>query len=364
MHGVKRFCLLALLASAACAKKPSIVLQAKLPATFAQVSNVVELADGRVAFADTRDRLFLTGDLKSGKVDTIGARVDSMPRDAAASVYKFPGWVAHLGGDTLVLVDFAAVRTTLWNEHGQPLASLVIPPVGGETPVLSYDRSGFGYKTDYQAILGGGEPGRSLRPDSVAVLRIQLASGRTDTVANLAAPEFGDAKFGEQGEQVAKIFSPNDLFGVLPDGRVWVARGRENRVDWRGPGGIWIRGKSHNYDKLPVTDADKAKVIARIREHGKGRGLPDSIHLEWPFADHKPPFESAMGSPAGEVWLQRPQPADAKDLIYDVFGPDGGWKRAVVFPAGVTLAGFGGGGAIYGSIKEGDRKTVGRFKEQ
>ena len=38
--------------------------------------------------------------------------------------------------------------------------------------------SGNGYKMDYQAVLGGGEPGKTVRPDSVPVLRIGLKSGQ------------------------------------------------------------------------------------------------------------------------------------------------------------------------------------------
>ncbi len=37
-----------------------LTLEQKLPATFAQLSNVVELGDGHVAFADTKAKLFLT----------------------------------------------------------------------------------------------------------------------------------------------------------------------------------------------------------------------------------------------------------------------------------------------------------------
>jgi hypothetical protein len=357
---------LLLAAAAACASSEpggqELKIDAKLPATFAQLSNVVELSDGRVAFADTRARVFLRADFASGNVDTIGTRVDTLPPGAAPSVYKFPGWVAHLAGDTLALVDFAALRTTLWTEAGQPLRALQLPPIGGPTPMLTYDHGGFGYKTDYESIVGGGDPGKAVRPDSVAVFRIELATGRIDTVARLASPEYGNATFGEETQEVAKIFGPNDLFGVLPDGRLWVARARENQVEWRGPGGVWIRGKPHPYARVPVTDADKQRVIAKIREQGKGRGLPDTLRIEWPFAETKPPFDAGMANPEGDVWLERPRPADAADAVYEVFGPDGAWKRTVTAPTGVTLAGFGAKGAIYGILKDGDRRTVVRLR--
>ena len=339
-----------------------VAIEAKLAATFAQVSNVVELSGGRVAFA--ADRRFVIADLASGKVDTVGVRSDTLSEGSPTSVYKFPGWVVHLAGDTIALVDFAAIRTTLWNERGQPLDALAIPPIGGATPVLAYDHQGFGYKTDYRSLLGSPEPGAAPRPaDSIPVIRIQLRTGQADTVANLSAPTLGEAKFGEQTQQVATIFGPNDLFCSLPDGRVWVARARDNRVDWRGPGGIWIRGETRSFDKVPVTEADRARVLERIRAQAAGR-LSDSLSLRWPFAEHKPPFDNAAASPAGEVWLQRSRPLDATTYVYDVYGPDTKWKRAVQLPPDLVLAGFGRDGAIYGVAKEGERRTVARMREK
>jgi hypothetical protein len=309
-----------------------LTLEKKLPATFAQLSNVVELGNGRVAFADTKAKLFFTADLASGKLDTLGTQVDSLPANAPAGQYKFPGWVAHLGADTVALVDFSGLRTTLWNEAGKPLGVLPIANVSGSTPVLVYDTVGYGYKVDYQAVIGGGEPGRVLRPDSIPVLRIGLKSGKVDTVANLASPEYGDALFGEQTQQAAKVFAPNDFFGVLPNGTAWLARGHENRVDWRAIDGTWTRGKPHEYEKLQVTQADRDRVLAQVRERGKAFGMPQDLQVRYPFADTKAPFDFALGRPNGEVWLQRPRAQEDAPLTYDVFNRKGSWQRSIEFP--------------------------------
>src|ERR1700682_3100058 len=293
------FTLIAITACRPAESQGVLTLESKLPATFALLSNVVELKDGRLVFADTRNKLFLRADLKNGRVDTLGTRVDSLPPSGPVGHYKFPGWVAHLRGDTVALVDFSALRTTLWNEAGQPLGVLPIKAVAGAAPVLMYDTLGRGYKIDYQAVLGGGEPGRSLRPDSIPVLRIALPGGAVDTVAFLASPEYGDATFGEQVQQAAKVFAPQDFFGVLPDGTAWTARGRENRVDWRSPDGSWTRGKPHPYAKTPVTQADRDRVLTQVREHGKQFGMPQDLRVVYPFADTKPPFELALGRPNG-----------------------------------------------------------------
>ena len=362
-HSTSGLILVSLLACSPAESQGVLTQEAKLPARFAALSNVIELRDGRVLFADTRGKVLLRGDLKSGKVDTLGTRVDSLPANAPPGQYKFPGWVAHLAGDTIALVDYSAIRTTLWNEAGRPLGVMAIQDGTGKTPILLYDTVGHGYKIDYQAILGGGEPGREVRPDSVPVLRFTIKRGTVDTVALLAGPEYGDATFGEQVQQAAKVFAPNDFFGVLPDGTAWVARGRENRVDWRSPDGKWTRGKPHAYTRVPVTQADKDRVLAQVREHGKEFGMPQELKIVYPFAETKPPFEFALGSPNGEVWLQRPRAQDDAPMVYDVFSRKGEWDRQVGFPKGATLAGFGSKGAVYGAIKEADgRRTVGRFR--
>jgi hypothetical protein len=339
-----------------------LTFEAKLPGGFGQLSNVVELDSGRVAFADTRSRLFFSAAFGSGKLDTLGTRVDTIKADAAPGEYKFPGWVALLGGHTVALVDFSALRTTLWSRQGQPLRVMPIAPVAGTAPVLVYDTLGYGYKIDYQTMLAP-EPGQARRPDSVSVLRIKLDGGKVDTVARLATPEFGEATFGEQKQQAAKVFAPNDFFGVLANGTAWVARGRDNRVDWRRPDGAWSRGKSRKYTGQPVTQADKDRVLAQVREQGKQYGMPQDLPIQYPFAQTKPPFDFALGRPNGEVWLQRPRAQEDAPLVYDVHNQRGAWQREVAFPAGASLAGFGESGAIYAALKNPDgTRTVGRYR--
>jgi hypothetical protein len=365
MKSVLSLTAVALLGLAGCTRAESqtgLALEAKLPGRFGQLSNVVELDSGRVAFADTRDKLFLAAAFGSGKLDTLGTRVEAIKPDAAPAEYKFPGWVVRLAGDTVGLVDFSALRTTLWTAQGKPLRVLAIAPVAGTAPVLAYDTVGNGYKIDYQTMLQG-TPGETRRPDSVPVLRIRLEGGKVDTVARLAAPEFGEAVFGEQKQQAATVFAPNDFFGVLANGTAWVARGRDNRVDWRSADGSWSRGKSRKFTGQPVTQADRDRVLAQVREQGKQYGMPQDLPIQYPFALTKPPFDFALGRPNGEVWLQRPRIREDAALVYDVHSSKGEWQREVTFPEGASLAGFGESGAIYASLKNADgTRTVGRFR--
>lgn len=335
-------------------------VEATLPAVFAQLSNVVELGDGRVAFADTRQRLFLFADLATGKIDTIGVRVDTLGRNPpTVGEYRLPGHVVRLAGDTVAMVDFAALRTTLWTQTGGYIGVLPLPLVGGLTPTLAYDHLGHGYKADFRAVLGGQEPGERVRRDSLPILRFTAGTQRVDTVAWLAGPDYGQAKFGDQVQEVAVIFGPTDTFGVLADGSLWVARGHQNRVDWRAPDGTWTLGTPRERAKVPVTQADKDRFMQRMQE----RGMPTQVGITFPFAENRPPFEGGLASPAGEVWLQRPRPDESGPLTYDVHARNGGWKRAVTLPAGASLAGFGRDGAIYATLKEGEGRKVARLRE-
>ena len=269
---------------------------------------MVELGNGRVAFADTKAKLFLQADLQTGKVDTLGTRVDSLIANAPRRAVQVPGLGGAPGGRhgrTRGLQRPADHALERGGQAARRAADRGRRP--GRRPVLVYDTIGNGYKVDYQAVLGGGEPGKIVRPDSVPVLRIGLKSGKVDTVANLASPEFGDAMFGEQVQQAVKVFAPNDFFGVLPNGTAWLARGHENRVDWRAPSGKWTTGTDARVCQEPVTQADRDRVLAQVREHGKQFGMPQDLPIEYPFADNKPPFDFALGRPNGEVWLQRPR---------------------------------------------------------
>ena len=87
------------------------------------------VASELAAFADTKTKLFHSAAFGSGKLDTLGTRVETIKPDAAPGEYTFPGWVARLRGDTVALIDFSALRTTLWTRQGKPLSVLAIVPV-------------------------------------------------------------------------------------------------------------------------------------------------------------------------------------------------------------------------------------------
>ena len=358
-----------LLLVTACEKPPAPVVvldqpEAQLARTLQQVSNVTELRDGRVAFAELVDRSFLFADLATGDITPVGEHADTIrPEDPAPGKHKYPGYVFRLGGDTVGLVDFAAERTTLWDDRGRFLLTLDRKAVGGHNQPLAYDHRGNGYKEDVRSVLGGLEPGKELGLDSLEVLRIARGDSIADTVAQLRLPEWGQGRFGEQMKMVSTIFSGRDLFGVLPDGALWVARASDNSVDWRSPEGKWTRGKGSPFTPIPVPPEEKEMFLDRLKAQMAQTGAPAGIALSYPFADQKPPFVAGATNPAGEAWLQRARPFQDSVPVWDVVGRDGAVIRTVQMPKGASLGGFGADGRVYLLLRQPDgRQEIGRYQ--
>lgn len=356
---------LVVLAGLACARGSDgrIVLRrpdATLPGTFGQVIGLTELTDGRVALADFKSRQFIYGGFSPARLDTVGQHADSItPADPAPGKHKLPGVVLHLGGDTVELIDYATQRATLWNEKGTFLTTLHTLPVAGYNPAIVYDTLGHAYKADYRAILGGLNPGEKIRTDSAPVLRFARENATTaDTIALLKLPEFGEGQFGEDKKVVPVVYAPSDVFGVSPDGWLWVARATSNSVDWRSPDGVWTPGAARPWAAIPVTGADKERFLAAAR----AGGMNLQTGVSFPFAASKPPFTSATTGQDGTVWLQRARAFEDSVPVYEVIGRAGALLKTVQLPKGTSLAGVGRQGSVYVVIRDGDVQRVGRYQ--
>lgn len=348
------------------ATSPLVVLgapDATFGRSFQQLSNVVELGDGRLALAELKDKTFLFTDFTSGESIPIGEHADTIkPDDPAPGKHKLPGYVLRFAGDTLGLVDFAAERTTLWDAQGRFIRVLGGRGIGGSNQPLNYDAAWHGYKEDLRKVLGGLEPGGEVSFDSMNVLRLTPGDTVADTVARLKLPAWGRGQFGEQTKIVSTIFSGRDIFGTLPDGSLWAARASNNAVDWRAPDGAWTKGPSRGFETIPVSQAEKDFFLERLRQQMAQMGAPAGIELSYPFADEKPPFIAGLTNPAGEVWLQRARPFADSIPVWDVVGRDGREIRAVQLPKAASVAGFGAGGRVYLILRNDDgRQSLARY---
>jgi hypothetical protein len=149
--------------------------------------------------------------------------------------------------------------------------------------------------------------------DSTAVVAALPGQERVDTVAWLAPLDLAEVT-GDAGRRFEpRALSGIDRWGVLPDGWVWVARVFQNRVVWRGPDGHWVEG-----DRLP----DRVLEVTQYDRELFYRRFPPELRAtaeRLPFAAVKPPFEAALTSPAGTVWLEKSRaPADSSRRYHEV----------------------------------------------
>jgi hypothetical protein len=161
------------------------------------------------------------------------------------------------------------------------------------------------------------------------------------------------------------VGSPEDTWGIAPDGRVAVVRASPYRVEWIAPNGSVTRGPIIAHEAIPYTLAEKQQVAAERAAHApkvgmsSGAGGADGGNAPKPvatsdpsamlFAPNKPPFEpdgEVIVSPEGQVWIARNLPMGAAKTIYDVFDGRGDRVDRIELPPSSRVVGFGQG-SIY-----------------
>lgn len=324
------------------------------PQDFGYVHTVRELPGGEALVADPLGRALYRVDMDAGTRIVAGS-VGEGPGE-----YLQPDGVWPFRGDSTLLLDLGRVRLMRMGPalaFGETHPAARFPDSGMPLMVLpeAVDAEGNVYAPD----LGGYPP-----PDSGAILRIGLAEGTVDTVT---AYKLRDHRVTETDQGIlidAVRLSPEDAWGVAPDGSVVVARAGEYRVDWFAPDGTVTRGETVAYPALPVTRAEMAEDIRASGRHGGigidvGR-LPDggrtvnmwrggSAEAEeevdydnYTWHNVKPALHAmtVRVDPLGRAWVRR-QVRVGGGTRYDLFDRDGRLVRALTLDGDRVVAGFG-----------------------
>jgi hypothetical protein len=281
---------------------------------------VVELTPGpdtvSTGYAEIVDGEWLGGerwavvaplDVTVGMVD-LGRR-DIVPLGGQGTKEVRNPSILFLSADTLYVGDWGLRRVSLWTRNGKLVRAVPAPELLRGALPQARDAAGHWY-AELKPVPGRDGSGNS---DSAVVVAAGLQFERLDTVAQLApldlAQVMGDA--GRRFEQ--RALSGEDHWGVAPDGWVWVARVFKNRVDWRSPDGEWEEGDALPDRVLEVTQYDRELFYRRFPPELR------STAERLPFAAVKPPFEAALTSPAGTVWLEKSRaPADSSRRYHEV----------------------------------------------
>lgn len=242
-------------------------------------------------------------------------------------------------------------------------------------------------------------------PDSIALVRVDLATRQMDTLAFTRIPKAKvDVQRDDNGRVSVNVqlnpLSVVDDWAVMADGSVAIVRGRDYHVDW-----VRADGTRESSPKIPfewqrMTDEDKAAFLDSLkaaRERmaasaaaatgsgnvtvtgappgaegretrvtvmgGGGAGGPPPAGSNTNFVsaselpDYKPPFfgGSTRADADGFLWIRTiPTKAIAGGPVYDVVNSKGELVDRVQVPKDRSIVGFGPGGVVYLVALEGE----------
>jgi hypothetical protein len=352
---------------------PDLELTGSFPESFGYLSNVRELADGRVMVADPLGQVLLLADLRAGTADTLG-RVGGGPEE-----YRQPDAVFALPGDSTLLVDLGNARLTVLDPafaFGQTYSAT---QGGGQAMVLVLPRFVDGQGSPYFLQQSFGRGGM---PDSATVMRFDRSSGESSAIARVKLPEIEETGGGGARMIRMRPLSPRDDWAVAPDGRVAVVSAADYSVTWIHPDGRVVMGPPNEYRPVRVGEAEKElwssammrsglSVGMRMSTSGErsvslargGGGGPQSPFdsADWPEVAPAFRYGGSVVTPAGELWVERYVSAD-DDPQFDVFDANGQKTGELRLPVGRGVVGFGDGTVYLARIDEDDLQWLERYR--
>jgi hypothetical protein len=324
----------ALIVSAACSEKrpptPVATLDGATDSLLAGIGEVTAgtwLTDGRWAVLAPAAEAVALVHPSSDSVAPLGG--------PGSRELKSPATLFHLG-DTRYVGDWGLRRTSRWTFDGRFAGAVpATDAVRGAFPRAA-DRNGWFY---FELAPTPGPDGQGNR-DSAAVVRIRPGSPTVDTLARLTPLDIAEVTGAAGRRFERRVFSGNDVWGVLPDGSLWVARVFENRVDWRAPDGTWTRGEPLPDRVLEVTRYDRELFVRRFPPELR------STAEQLPFAPVKPPFEAGLTSPAGDAWLEKSRAPVDSSRRYHVVDRRGRLREEIRVPGPGRIIAVGADAAL------------------
>ena len=431
---MKRHCLLSILLVAnAGAQQPSAppirqlgAIVAKSPGPWSNIATVRALPGGRLLVNDVAGR-------KVVMLDSALAPISVVADTTAATATAYSGRIASLiafRGDSTLFVD------------PQSMSMMVIDPNGKITRVMSVPRSedagvlggfignsaGFDakgrlvYRAPFRFFGPGGPPRTAgglpvmpTPPESAAIVRVDLATRKLDTVGIVKIPKVNMQVSQDDKGNVRMTSEVNPLplvdeWAVLADGSVAFVRGRDYHVDFVNADGSMTSAPKVPFDWQRLTDEDKVAFIdsvkaarARLTTQALGAPTPAGQPAGGPppgeqrmviqfgpdggagqrggggvggqpqlafvspseLPDYKPPFfaGAVRADAEGNLWVRTvPTRKIEGGPVYDVINREGKLVDRVQIPAARTIIGFGSGGSVYLAGRDGTTMTLERAR--
>lgn len=296
-----------------------------VPTADTVIAPVVQLSEAR-PLSDGRWVVLAPVEFQVRVVDFAAHTAEPFPLLTQAEV---PGPSTLLAsGDTMFVGDWGLRRVTSWLV-GQPrLEAIPMPDAVGAALPRARDAAGQWY---FEGAVVAGRDGSGLA-DSARLIRADAMLARFDTIAGLGPQDLASVQREGGARLERRVLSGSDRWGVLSDGTLWIARFKQNVVEWRNPDGT-LRTKTKPLPDpiLAVQEMDRQIYLRRFPEEQRqtARALP--------FAELKPPFEAAFGAPDGRVWLFKSAPALDSIRTFQVVDSSGVRVMVEVPSRGIAL---------------------------
>lgn len=367
------------------------------------------------------------------KLTDFSVVADTTPATASAYAGRAANLIAYKG-DSSLFVDASSQSMLVLDGDGK-VARVMALPRSRDAMVLGSAIGAAGLDAQSRMVYrampqfrmmggpgAGGMPAPPEMPDSAPIVRVDLASRATDTVAYVKVPR---PKVDMQRDEGTGRISINMIMNPLPtvdelvitsEGKVGIIRGRDYHVDWIQPdGSLQASAKMpHNWQRMseeekvvfldslkaarerllasqpqPATPAPGGSSTTTTGPDGQtrqqttvvmGGGGPaaalgggpmgmNSRNVQWVPAnelpDYKPPFfnGNVRADGDGNIWvLTIPTRGIAGGPVYDVINNKGELVDRVQVPAGRTIVGFGAGGVVYLGARDGTTTRLEKAK--
>lgn len=339
-------------------------LNAELEEPFSGPLQLVELRNGNVLVHDSREKRMAVADFRTQEQAEV-SREGGGPTEyrSVLGLWKMPG-------DSVQALDLFQQRMLVLDPSGKAVATRPLPGAGDPMAMMNrpmtrhIDAQGRWYG---QQIAVSFEGGRMSMSDSAVLVRTVPASMKHDTLTRIptftTAPEFSP----QQIRIRVPGYPPLDAWGVFPDGRVIVVRGRGYVPEIYPVGTAMQRAAALPYARLPVTAADRRTMMDSVRravDEGlrqasgmAGAGAANIPPIELiepdPWQTERPPLTADVirVDPRGRAWV--PVLDRTPGQRYDLLDAQGRILDAIKLEPGIQLLGFGTS-SVYTARKDQD----------
>jgi len=285
---------------------------------FGQISGAVLDRYGRLHVADPQALEIRVFSLEGESLQTVGRRGEG------------PGEFRHISGLALAPEGVAALdgslnRVTIFNSSGDPTRTFRLR----RSYSLFEDNAPMRFDVEGR-FFDRARLSRTAGVDSIGVWVYQ-ASGDDVTTALLAVVEADRVTVEQNGSpfmEIPRPFSPQPAIAFSPDGRIYLARGDEYRIEVFSPDGDLTRVLRRPVEATRVTDHERDSVFTVIAEafRDMGAALPRGTR----FPEWKPVIEDLVVDSNAYLWVLNGR--GMEPVIWSVHDPDGLYLGDVELP--------------------------------